>query len=105
MQTTKPSTRNTPRVPPDTLTLADQPAVLDEFEYMAEDEAHERCLECFSVGWHARDDEVAELRVRLERAEADADRYFRRAFDTPESIAGRLDEGAESYWREFLEAE
>ncbi|MGW9168414.1 hypothetical protein [Agromyces sp. NPDC055658] len=74
------------------------------FEYPI-DEAHEACISCWAQGWHARDAEVAELHARLERAEGDADKFYRIAFDRPGDLDRRLDEAAEEYWAEFISEE
>ena len=59
--------------------------------YPEPDPTHERCLECFAVGWHARDAEVAQL-------VADRDRLYRHAYDRPGDVQRRID-------RAFAEAD
>lgn len=39
-------------------------------------------LEAFSAGWHARDQEVADLQAELEDVRADFERYYRAAGGT-----------------------
>lgn len=47
-------------------------------------------------------DGVDSLEVRLAQCEADRDRYYLAAFDTPEQLRRRLDQEARDYWEEFL---
>lgn len=62
----------------------------------------ELCLEAWGAGYTARDGEVSSLQLKLAQAEADADRYYRAAFDTPALLRERMDEDAEEYWTAFL---
>lgn len=66
------------------------------------DPEHEARLRVWVQGWDAC---AAYLQPQLDQALADRDRYFRRAFDSPEQLRERLDQGASDYWSELLESE
>ena len=54
--------------------------------------------------WHlGYDDGRASLLPQLRQAEADRDRYYLRAFDTPNRRRQRLDEAARESWNEILD--
>lgn len=87
MEATEAGALESPRLPPDISTITDQPADLDEFEYPTEDEAHERCLGCFAMGWQARQPEIDALQAELARVNDEADRLWLRAHNSPEEVA------------------
>lgn len=70
------------------------PPIVVEF-----DAEHEDRLRAWAEGWDAC---RASLQPQLDRANADADRYYRLAFDTPQDLRARLDETARGHWADFL---
>lgn len=56
------------------------------------------------AGWYTLgyDAGRAAILPQLQGAEADRDRYYRAAYDTPERLRERLDQGARDYWNEFI---
>jgi hypothetical protein len=50
----------------------------------------------------AYDQGRASRQAELDRANADADRYYRAAYDTREHQLRRIDIAAENYWQDFM---
>lgn len=71
----------------------DRPAVDDQYEIE---------LRSWAEGWDAA---AAYYKPALERAEADADRFYRRAFDKPGDARRRVDAGLAGFERRFMAGE